>query len=303
MMGTGTDRWTLAVHGGAGVNPARDYAEVEAHMLGLVKAGAARLEAGASALDTVQWAVEALEASGLYVAGRGSAPNREGVVEFDAAIMDGAIMDGSGPRAGAVAAIQDIRSPVAAARAVMEKTPHVLLAGDGATRFAREMGLPAIGDDAGFFRMPVGVEQADIDVDSDSLGHGTVGAVALDRAGRLAAATSTGGLFGKRPGRVGDTPIPGAGTWADGDIAISCTGVGEHFILAGGAGDMAARMRYGGMPARAAADAMLASVARLGGDGGLIAVGADGIPIFAWNSGGLKRAAAGYGMEAMVAIT
>jgi isoaspartyl peptidase/L-asparaginase-like protein (Ntn-hydrolase superfamily) len=280
------------------VNPDRDYAEVEAHMLGLVKAGAARLEAGATALDTVQWAVEALEASGLYVAGRGSAPNREGVVEFDAAIMDGV-----GPRAGAVAAIRDTRSPIAAARAVMEKTPHVMLAGDGATRFAREMGLPAIGGDAGFFRMPVGVEQADIDVESDMLGHGTVGAVALDRAGRLAAATSTGGLFGKRPGRVGDTPIPGAGTWADGDIAISCTGVGEHFILSGGAGDMAARMRYAGMPARAAADAMLASVARMGGDGGLIAVGADGIPIFAWNSGGLKRAAAGSGLEAMVAIT
>ena len=295
---TGRDRWTLAVHGGAGVNPARDYAEVEAHLLGLVKAGAARLGAGAKALDTVQWAVEALEASGLYVAGRGSAPNREGVVEFDAAIMDG-----FGPRAGAVAAIQDIRSPVAAARAVMENTPHVLLAGDGATRFAREMGLAAIGEDGGFFRMPVGVEQADIDKDGDTLGHGTVGAVALDRAGRLAAATSTGGLFGKRPGRVGDTPIPGAGTWADGDIAISCTGVGEHFVLAGGAGDMAARMRYAGVSARAAADAMLASVARLGGDGGLIAVGADGVPIFAWNSGGLKRAAAGAGLQAMVAIT
>jgi L-asparaginase / beta-aspartyl-peptidase len=293
-----TGRWTLAAHGGAGVNPGRDYAEVEAHMLALVTEGAARLEAGASALDTVQWAVEALEASGLYVAGRGSAPNRAGIVEFDAAIMDGA-----GPRAGAVAAIRDVRSPVAAARAVLDRTPHVMLAGEGATAFAREMSLPAIDDDPAFFRMPVGVEQADIDAESDLLGHGTVGAVALDRQGHLAAATSTGGLFGKRPGRVGDTPIPGAGTWADGEVAISCTGVGEHFILAGGAGDVAARMRYAGTAARAAADAMLAKVAALGGDGGLIAVGPDGIPMFAWNSGGLKRAAAGSEFEPMAAIT
>jgi isoaspartyl peptidase/L-asparaginase-like protein (Ntn-hydrolase superfamily) len=292
-----TDRWTLVLHGGAGVTPSRDYSAVEAHLLALATSGAARLETGATALDTVQWAVAEMEASGLYVAGRGSAPNRAGIVEFDAAIMDG-----HGPRAGAVAAIQDVRSPITAARAVMERTPHVLLAGDGATAFAREAGLPAIGNDPDFFRLAVGVEPHELEAEGDSLAHGTVGAVALDRAGRLAAATSTGGLFGKRPGRVGDTPIPGAGTWADDAIAISCTGIGEHFILAGGAGDVAARIRYAGLPPGAAAEAMLARVAALGGNGGLIAVGKDGVPVFAWNSGGLKRAAAGSHLAPMAAI-
>jgi isoaspartyl peptidase/L-asparaginase-like protein (Ntn-hydrolase superfamily) len=292
-----TDRWTILLHGGAGVNPARDYAQVEAHLLLLVEQGADRLAAGATALDTVEWAVARMEESGLYVAGRGSAPNRAGLVEFDAAIMDGSI-----PRAGAVAAVQDVRSPINVARAVMERTPHVLLAGEGATAFAREAGLPAIGEDRDFFRLAVGVEPEELEAPADALGHGTVGAVALDRAGRLAAATSTGGLFGKRPGRVGDTPIPGAGTWADADIAISCTGIGEHFILAGGAGDVAARVRYAGITPGKAADAMLGKVAALGGDGGLIALGRDGMPVFAWNSGGLKRAAAGSHLVPMSAI-
>ncbi|MFN7400175.1 MAG: isoaspartyl peptidase/L-asparaginase family protein [Sandaracinobacter sp.] len=290
-------RWTILLHGGAGVNPARDYAQVEAHLLLLVEQGADRLAAGATALDTVEWAVARMEESGLYVAGRGSAPNRAGVVEFDAAIMDGSI-----PRAGAVAAVQDVRSPINAARAVMERTPQVLVTGEGATAFAREAGLPAIGEDRDLFRLAVGVKPEELEVPADALGHGTVGAVALDRAGRLAAATSTGGLFGKRPGRVCDTPIPGAGIWADADIAISCTGVGEHFILAGGAGDVAARIRYAGMTPGKAADAMLGKVAALGGDGGLIALGRDGMPVFAWNSSGLKRAAAGSHLAPMSAI-
>jgi isoaspartyl peptidase/L-asparaginase-like protein (Ntn-hydrolase superfamily) len=293
-----TDRWTLLLHGGAGVNPGRDYSRVEAHLLALVTEGEARLRAGDWALDVVEWAVADLEASGLYVAGRGSAPNRAGVVEFDAAIMDG-----QGPRAGAVAAIRDVRSPIAAARAVMEETPHVLLAGEGATAFAREIGLAAIGDDPDFFRLPEGVEPEEMDVPEDALGHGTVGAVALDRAGRLAAATSTGGLFGKRAGRVGDTPLPGAGTWADAGFAGSCTGVGEHFILAGGAADVAARIRYGASAPADAADAMLARVAAMGGDGGIIGLGVDGVPLFAWNSGGMKRAAAGSHVETFVGIT
>ena len=292
-----TQRWTLVLHGGAGVTPSRDYSEVEAHLLAVVTKGAARLDQGSSALDTTQWAVAELEASGLYVAGRGAAPNRAGIIEFDAAIMDG-----HGPRAGAVAAIRDVQSPITAARAVMERTPHVLLAGEGATAFAREAGLPAIGNAPDFFRLAVGVEPHELATEGDSLAHGTVGAVALDRAGHFAAATSTGGLFGKRPGRVGDTPIPGAGTWADERIAISCTGVGEHFILAGGAADVAARIRYAGMSPTQAAQAMLARVAELGGNGGLIAVGQDGTPVFAWNSGGLKRAAAGSHLAPMAAI-
>lgn len=288
-----TAGWTLLLHGGAGVHPARDYAEVEAHLAGLAKAGAARLAAGAAALDIVQWAVAELESSGLYVAGRGSAPNRAGVHEFDAAIMDGARH-----RAGAVCAVRDLASPIAAARAVLERSPHVLLAGEGARAFALAHGVEPIGDRPGFFRLPVGVEPADIADEARAL-HGTVGAVARDTAGRLAAATSTGGTFGKLPGRVGDTPLIGAGTWADSDIAISCTGVGEAFILAGGAADVAARVRYGGATPEAAARAMLARVRTLGGDGGLIAVTADGHPVTTWNSPGLKRAIIGsrHGLE------
>ncbi len=283
-----TKPFALALHGGAGVTPGRDYRLVEAHLAELAAAGRARLAEGLSALDCVDWAVGELEASGLYVAGRGASPNRAGVVEFDASIMDG-----SRPRAGAVCAIRNVQSPIRAARAVMELTPHVLLAGAGATDFAREKELPEIGNDPAWFRMPVGVEQADIDAEADMLSHGTVGAVALDVQGRLAAGTSTGGLFGKRPGRVGDTPLPGIGTWADSQVALSCTGIGEMFILSGGAGDVAARMRYGGEPLDSATRAMIARVGELGGDGGVIAIDRVGNHSFAFNSGGMKRAFAG----------
>lgn len=288
---------TIVLHGGAGVNPDRDYAEVQVHLRELAEAAKARLVAGAAALDVVEFAVEALERSGLYVAGRGSAPNRQGVVEYDASIMDGA-----GTRAGAVCAIQHVESPIRAARQVMERTPHILLAGEGATAFAREAGLPMVGDAAAWYRLPVGVTQADIDAEAEELSHGTVGAVARDLSGRLAAATSTAGLFGKRAGRVGDTPLPGVGTWADGQVAASCTGVGEYFILAGGAGDVGARMRYGGVDAEAACKQMLTKVQELGGDGGIIAVDAYGRAVCSWNSPGLKRGIAGTNVETFVGI-
>ncbi|MCG2842119.1 isoaspartyl peptidase/L-asparaginase [Sandaracinobacter sp. RS1-74] len=292
-----SDSWTIALHGGAGVTPGRDYAEVEAHLGRLVDEGEARLASGESAFNTVEWAVGELEASGLYTAGRGSAPNRAGVVEFDASIICGA----SG-RGGAVAALQDVQSPVAAARAVMERTPHVLLCGEGATAFAREIGLPAIGGDPDYYRLAIGVTAEEMRPAGDGLGHGTVGAAALDRQGRLAAATSTGGVFGKRPGRVGDTPILGAGCWADRHVAASCTGIGEHFILAGGAGDVSARIRYGEAAPPEAMRAMLERVASFGGNGGLILVTADGQAHFDWNSNGLKRAAKGSRIARTLAI-
>ncbi len=292
-----TNPYTLAIHGGAGVKPGRDYSEVIAHMEDLVRRGADALGAGLSALDAVEQAVAEMEASGLYVAGRGAPPSLDGVVEMDAAIICGATM-----RGGAIAAVEGIASPIAAARAVMEQTPHLLLVGDGARRFAIESGVPEIGDNPDFFRLPVGVIQEDVDQPGDQLGHGTVGAVALDRNGRLASATSTGGLFGKRPGRVGDTPLIGVGTWADDQLAASCTGVGEMFILAGGGRDVSARLRYGGEPIASGCRSMLAEVKRLGGNGGIIALGRDAMPQFEWNSNGLKRAACGSHLKAFAAI-
>ncbi|XBQ16954.1 MAG: isoaspartyl peptidase/L-asparaginase [Oceanicaulis sp.] len=288
--------YAIALHGGAGVKPGRDYSRAEAQLRRLAEEGAAALKAGASALDAVETAVKALEAEGLCVAGRGSAPNTAGYVELDASIMDGAAM-----KAGGVAAVRDVVHPVGAARRVMEAGEHVLLAGEGAMAFVREQGLALVADPAAYYRVPDGVERADFE-DPKAAAHGTVGAVALDREGRLAAATSTGGTFGKRAGRVGDTPLIGPGTWADGEVAISATGVGEAFILAGGAGDMAARMRYGGADAKSAADAMLAGVARHGGDGGVIAITRTGEVVFAWNSPGMKRAAAGSNRPVFAAV-
>lgn len=285
--------FTIALHGGAGVNPARDYAETQAHMAALVGEARSWLAGGMAALDAVERAVVAMEQSGLYVAGRGSAPNSAGIHEFDACIMDGC-----GPRAGAVAAIRNVASPIAAARAVLDHSGHILLAGEGATSFALAHELPMIADPAHWFRMPVGVTQADIDCETRA--HGTVGAVALDSKGRLAAATSTGGTWGKLPGRVGDTPIPGAGTWADDSIAVSCTGIGEAFILAGGAATIAARMALAGQRLEAAADALLDRVAALGGDGGVIAVDRLGHVAMRFNSGGMKRAAAGSDFDTIV---
>lgn len=287
----------IALHGGAGVNPGRDYAEVEAHLAALVRRCEAMLAGGASALDTVEHAVRDLEESGLYVAGRGSAPNDQGEVECDAAIMDGARM-----LAGGVCALSGVASPVTAARAVLDRTPYVLLAGEGARAFAGECGLAMVRDPAAHYRLPVGVEIEETQALDSGLSHGTVGAVALDSMGRLAAATSTGGLFGKRAGRVGDTPITGIGNWADGEVAVSCTGIGEAFVYTGGARDVAARMAYGGASLGDAGQAVLDAVARHGGDGGMIAVDKAGNVIMPFNSPGMKRAVAGSAIPDRVAI-
>ena len=277
---TGKSPWAIAIHGGAGVHADRRYDRAEAHLAETVRAAERQLADGAAALDVVETAVAALEASGLYVAGRGSAPNRLGWLELDAAIMDGAT-----GRAGAVAALQGMASPIRAARHVMERTSSVLLAGEGARRFAVDQGLGQVADPDSWRREPDGFDPADLDD-----GHGTVGAVALDCHGRLAAATSTGGVYGAPPGRVGDTPIPGAGVWADTEVAVSCTGQGEAFLRTVAAHDLAARMRYGGATLHDAGDAVLQAVAAIGGDGGLIAVTRDGEIIAPFNTPGMKRA-------------
>ncbi|MFZ4122744.1 MAG: isoaspartyl peptidase/L-asparaginase family protein [Caulobacterales bacterium] len=277
--------WAIALHGGAGVEPGRDYSRAIQHLDELVRRCVLRLEAGATALDVVEEAVAEMEASGLYVAGRGSAASTSGHVEVDASIMDGARR-----RAGAVAAVPGVVHPIRLARAVMDTTAHVMLTGEGALAFAKTHGHALVADPASYYVLPPGVEEADL-VDA-ARNHGTVGAVALDQGGRLAAATSTGGLFGKLAGRVGDTPLIGAGTWADETVAVSCTGTGEYFILAGGAQDVASRMRYLASPVQAAVDGLIGDVARLGGDGGVIAVTKTGEIAFGCNTPGMKRAAA-----------
>jgi isoaspartyl peptidase/L-asparaginase-like protein (Ntn-hydrolase superfamily) len=274
------ERFAFALHGGAGARSGRDYSIAEYHMRELAENARDRLAAGARALDVVEYAVAQMESSGLYVAGRGSAPNSAGYVELDASIMDGPVS-----AAGAVSCIPGVVNPVSVARRVMEATPHVMLSGAGALAFARSQGFEEVEHPDKYYMLPIGVKEGEISDKS----HGTVGAVALDTRGELAAATSTGGTFGKLEGRVGDTPIIGAGTWADSDVAVSCTGTGEFFIRTGAALAVAYKVKAGASLSQAI-DEVLADIRHLGGDGGIIAVDTAGRIEMIYNSAGMKRA-------------
>ena len=282
--------FAFALQGGAGARSGRDYSVAEFHMRELTENARDRLASGARALDVVEFAVAEMETSGLYVAGRGSAPNSAGYVEMDASIMDGPVSE-----AGAVASIRDVVNPVSVARRIMEATPHVMLAGDGALAFARAQGFEVVEDPRKYYMLPIGVHEHEIDEQM----HGTIGAVALDTNGELAAATSTGGTFAKLEGRVGDTPIIGAGTWADSDIAISCTGTGEYFIRTGAALAVAYKVKAG-MSMSQAIDEVLADVKYLGGDGGIIAINSSGHIEMIYNSEGMKRASVASNLDVYV---
>ena len=271
-------RPVIAIHGGAGVMRRDKPGEQQRAVLRRALEAAYEQK---TALDAVTAAVVVLEDSPLFNAGRGSCFNADGEIEMDASVMEGERL-----RAGAVAAVRRIRNPVLAARAVMEKTRHVLLAGDGAERLAREQGL--VLEEPSYFATEKRLSALKRNLKDH---HGTVGAVALDQEGNLAAATSTGGYTGKLPGRIGDSPIIGAGTYADNRAcAVSGTGLGEAFMRAAVAYDVAARMRYRKESIARAAAAALANVARLGGDGGLIAVDRRGNVAMPFNSEGMYRA-------------
>ena len=254
-----------------------------------LRAGEDVLKAGGASLDAVEAAVRALEDDPNFNAGRGAVFTYNGTNELDAAIMDGRTR-----AAGAVAGVCHTKNPVTLARAVMEKSPHVFLSGSGAEEFAREQGVEQVDPD--WFATPERWRQLQelkakklgwFDVD---LKYGTVGAVAVDGQGHVAAATSTGGLTGKRWGRIGDSPVFGAGTWADDRAcAVSATGAGEFFIREGVAHEIAARIRLAGESAQLAADTVIAEVGKLGGDGGVIVVTPSGEALFAFNTPGMYR--------------
>ena len=271
----------LILHGGAGARRERNYDREVAHMREVVEAMKARLEAGASALDVAVETVTMLEDSGLYVAGRGASPNLAGAFELDASLMDGATR-----KAGAVAALQGFRNPIVAARAVMDHTPHVMLAGEGAALFALDQGLEPIADEEAWFTR---AGQGEDNHPPGTLSHGTVGCCVLDAEGRLAAATSTAGVFGKMPGRVGDSPIPGAGSWADGRVAVSATGQGEYYIRIAACAQVGWRVGAG-QSLDEAGRAVIDEIGAMGGDGGLIALDRDGNIAAPFNSQGMKRA-------------
>jgi len=288
----------IAIHGGAGTLSRRDMSTATAQryrraLEEALDAGYQLLKEGGTSLDAVCASVTAMEDSPLFNAGRGSVYNAEAKHELDAGVMEGATL-----RAGAVAGVSRIRNPVLAARAVMERSRHVLLVGRGAERFARKHGLRMA--DARYFATASRLRALRKGLKGH---HGTVGAVALDRAGNLAAATSTGGYTGKLAGRVGDSPIVGAGTYADNRAcAVSGTGLGEAFIRAVLAYDVAARMLYLRENLAKASAMALRKIAALGADGGLVAVDRRGNIAMPFNSEGMYRAGIGANGKRMVAI-
>jgi beta-aspartyl-peptidase (threonine type) len=297
-------KFGLVVHGGAGtidrsnMTPERER-EYRAGLERALTTGYEILKRGGSSLDATEAAVRVLEDDPHFNAGKGAVFTSAGTNELDAAVMDGKTL-----KAGAVAAIRHIKNPVSLARLTMEKSGHVMMDGEGAEAFAQQNGVELLPDQKYFYTQErwdalqkiktaekhrTGhAGKAVVITDQDR--HGTVGAVALDQNGDLAAATSTGGTTNKRPGRVGDTPVIGAGTYANNaTCAVSATGDGEYFIRATVAHDVSALMEYRGMSLREAAQTVLGKVAKLGGAGGLIAIDRNGNIALPFNTSGMYR--------------
>ena len=287
-------RWSIAIHGGAGtLDPAQmtpeRRAEYEAALQKALDAGAAVLADGGSAMDAVKAAIMPMEDSPLFNAGKGAVFTWDGTNELDASIMDG--RDRS---AGAVAGVKTVKNPILLADKVRTDSEHVFLMGTGAEAFAVDKGFAVTPPD--YFATEARRRSLErlkaeklsaLDVDHK---FGTVGAVALDQSGNLAAGTSTGGMTGKRWGRVGDAPVIGAGTYADNrSCAVSATGWGEYFIRVGVAHEICARLRAAGAVAQQVADDVMADVASLGGDGGVILVTPEGEALFSFNTTGMYR--------------
>jgi beta-aspartyl-peptidase (threonine type) len=290
----------LVIHGGAGVirrdmSPAKEKA-IRAALTEALTRGYAELKAGKPAVDAVSAAIVVLENDPNFNAGKGSVFTHEGRNELDAAIMSGNDL-----KAGAVAGVQRVKNPILLARAVMEKSPHVMLSGAGADEFAKEQGLEIV--DPSYFRTEErwqqlqkalkadkeGNKQADTDADREKH-YGTVGAVALDQAGHLAAGTSTGGMTDKRWGRIGDSPLIGAGTYANAGCAVSATGWGEFYIRTVAAHAICMRVTEMRVPlARAAAEAVNQDIPAMGGNGGAIALDAAGHIAMPFNTDGMFR--------------
>lgn len=313
-------RLGFMIHGGAGVIRRGDLTaekekEYRAKLEEALLAGYKKLQSGASGLDAVQTAINLLEDSPLFNAGKGAVFTADGKNELDASIMDGKTL-----KAGAVAGLRHVKNPINLARAVMERSPHVMMTGEGAEQFAREQKIEIV-DEKYFFTQPRWdalqkvikqeeekkkaeqkkngqqsvlneTEMPEAVLNNSSNKFGTVGAVALDKDGNLAAGTSTGGMTYKKYGRVGDAPIIGAGTYANNETcAISATGWGEYFIRLGVARDISALMEYRALPVQQAADLVIKEkLQKLGGDGGVIAMDKFGNMAISFNSEGMYRA-------------
>lgn len=301
-------KYIMVIHGGAGtILKSQMTAERElaykTKLTEALQAGYMALKSGKSSLDAVETAVRIMEDSPLFNAGKGAVFTHDGTIELDAAIMDGATL-----RAGSIAGVTTIKNPITAARSVMEKSEHVMMVGRGAEKFAAETGSEIV--DPSYFKTQARWQALQRALKEDSIQaaqkkrsgsallgtinkdfkFGTVGAVALDQQGRLAAATSTGGMTNKKYGRVGDAPLIGVGTYANEQVGISCTGWGEYFIRNVVAHDLAALMAYKGLSLKAAGDEIIyKKVPSLGGDGGLIALDKDGNVTMPFNTEGMYR--------------